>query len=37
MYQYMYSVSDIVLMRKREKENIIEILSGWNFKLDWNF
>lgn len=33
----MYSVSDIVLMRKREKENIIEILSGWNFKLDWNF
>lgn len=23
--------------RKREKENTIEILSGWNFKLDRNF
>lgn len=27
----------IVSTRKREKENTIEILSGWNFKLDRNF
>lgn len=33
----MYSVSDTVSTRKREKENTIEILSGWNFKLDRNF